>query len=133
KNIPSFTHLIYIYLYLQRTHINVTGIKTILLCVCWRLGKPGAARSGSPRSRGKGIVEQCCVRGCDLQHLESYCAKPKKVRRDVPASLQQTLVRLQFYRYRSHSADFAFVKHRGISYPKNESHNLLTNPLDFLL
>uniref|UniRef100_A0A671PSX4 Insulin-like growth factor II n=1 Tax=Sinocyclocheilus anshuiensis TaxID=1608454 RepID=A0A671PSX4_9TELE len=54
-------------------------------------GKPGAARSGGPRSRGKGIVEQCCVRGCDLQHLESYCAKPKKVRRDVPASLQQTL------------------------------------------
>uniref|UniRef100_A0A672JZE8 Insulin-like growth factor I n=1 Tax=Sinocyclocheilus grahami TaxID=75366 RepID=A0A672JZE8_SINGR len=54
-------------------------------------GKPGAARSGGPRSQGKGIVEQCCVRGCDLQHLESYCAKPKKVRRDVPASLQQTL------------------------------------------
>ncbi|XP_039520153.1 insulin-like growth factor 3 isoform X2 [Pimephales promelas] len=54
-------------------------------------GKPGAARSGGPRSRGKGIVEQCCVRGCDLQHLESYCAKPKRVRRDVPASLQQTL------------------------------------------
>ncbi|XP_026105727.1 insulin-like growth factor I isoform X1 [Carassius auratus] len=54
-------------------------------------GKPGAARSGGPRSRGKGIVEQCCVRGCDLQHLELYCAKPKRVRRDVPASLQQTL------------------------------------------
>ncbi|XP_042617793.1 insulin-like growth factor I isoform X1 [Cyprinus carpio] len=54
-------------------------------------GKPGAARSGGPRSRGKGIVEQCCVRGCDLQHLESYCAKPKRVQRDVPASLQQTL------------------------------------------
>ncbi|XP_043103285.1 insulin-like growth factor 3 [Puntigrus tetrazona] len=54
-------------------------------------GKPGAARSGGPRSRGKGIVEQCCVRGCDLQHLESYCAKPKRVRREVPASLQQTL------------------------------------------
>uniref|UniRef100_A0A8C1UT23 Insulin-like growth factor 3 n=1 Tax=Cyprinus carpio TaxID=7962 RepID=A0A8C1UT23_CYPCA len=53
-------------------------------------GKPGAARSGGPRSRGKGIVEQCCVRGCDLQHLESYCAKPKRLRRDIPASLQQT-------------------------------------------
>ncbi|XP_016145967.1 insulin-like growth factor II isoform X2 [Sinocyclocheilus grahami] len=53
-------------------------------------GKPGAARSGGPRSRGKGIVEQCCVRACDLQHLESYCAKPKRLRRDVPASLQQT-------------------------------------------
>ncbi|XP_026125001.1 insulin-like growth factor I isoform X1 [Carassius auratus] len=53
-------------------------------------GKPGAVRSGGPRSRGKGIVEQCCVRGCDLQHLESYCAKPKRLQRDVPASLQQT-------------------------------------------
>ncbi|XP_050972720.1 insulin-like growth factor 3 [Labeo rohita] len=54
-------------------------------------GKPGASRSGGPRSRGKGIVEQCCVRGCDLQHLESYCAKPKRVQRDVPTSLPQTL------------------------------------------
>ncbi|XP_067249659.1 insulin-like growth factor 3 [Chanodichthys erythropterus] len=54
-------------------------------------GKPGGARSGGPRSRGKGIVEQCCVRGCDLQHLESYCAKPKRVRRDIPASPQQTV------------------------------------------
>nr|NP_001108522.1 insulin-like growth factor 3 [Danio rerio]ABY88869.1 insulin-like growth factor 3 [Danio rerio]ADO16598.1 insulin-like growth factor 3 transcript variant 1 [Danio rerio] len=54
------------------------------------IGKPGAARSGGPRSRGKGIVDQCCVRGCDLQHLELYCAKSKKVRRDVPASVLQT-------------------------------------------
>ncbi|XP_056319179.1 insulin-like growth factor 3 [Danio aesculapii] len=54
------------------------------------IGKPGAARSGGPRSRGKGIVDQCCVRGCDLQHLELYCAKSKKVRRDVSASPLQT-------------------------------------------
>ncbi|XP_051508939.1 insulin-like growth factor I [Myxocyprinus asiaticus] len=54
-------------------------------------GKPGGARSSGPRSRGKGIVEQCCIRGCDLQHLESYCAKPKRRRRQAPSSLQQTL------------------------------------------
>ncbi|XP_072223066.1 insulin-like growth factor 3 [Leuresthes tenuis] len=30
------------------------------------------------RSRGKGIVDLCCKSsGCDLQHLEMYCAKPK--------------------------------------------------------
>ncbi|MCI4380477.1 hypothetical protein PGIGA_G00240430 [Pangasianodon gigas] len=44
-------------------------------------GHPGAVRSAGPRRRGKGIVEQCCVKGCDLQHLEHYCAKPKRERR----------------------------------------------------
>lgn len=30
------------------------------------------------RPRGKGIVDQCCrPTGCDLHHLEMYCAKPK--------------------------------------------------------
>ncbi|XP_023186414.1 insulin-like growth factor I isoform X2 [Xiphophorus maculatus] len=31
-----------------------------------------------PRPRGKGIVDQCCrSSGCELYHLEMYCAKPK--------------------------------------------------------
>ncbi|CAL8324256.1 unnamed protein product [Merluccius merluccius] len=31
------------------------------------------------RPRGKGIVDHCCSSvGCDLQHLELYCAKSKK-------------------------------------------------------
>uniref|UniRef100_A0A3Q2Q8F7 Insulin-like growth factor I n=1 Tax=Fundulus heteroclitus TaxID=8078 RepID=A0A3Q2Q8F7_FUNHE len=31
-----------------------------------------------PRPRGKGIVDQCCKSsGCELYHLEMYCAKPK--------------------------------------------------------
>ncbi|XP_077410145.1 insulin-like growth factor 3 [Vanacampus margaritifer] len=31
------------------------------------------------RPRGKGIVDKCCrSNGCDLQHLEMYCAKTKK-------------------------------------------------------
>ncbi|XP_060930670.1 insulin-like growth factor I [Limanda limanda] len=41
------------------------------------LGK-GTWSGYGPRPRGKGIVDQCCrTGGCDLQHLEKYCAKPK--------------------------------------------------------
>ncbi|XP_036388660.1 insulin-like growth factor 3 [Megalops cyprinoides] len=43
-------------------------------------GKVAGLRSGT-RLKGKGIVEQCCLRGCDLQHLEAYCAKPRRSRR----------------------------------------------------
>ncbi|XP_028849203.1 insulin-like growth factor 3 [Denticeps clupeoides] len=54
-------------------------------------GKAGGLR-GAVRSRGKGIVENCCVRGCDLQHLEKYCATtPKRGRRNTPLPLEQTL------------------------------------------
>ncbi|XP_036433995.1 insulin-like growth factor 3 [Colossoma macropomum] len=52
-------------------------------------GRVGGARHGGPRSRGNGIVEQCCVKGCDLQHLEKYCAKPKRRRRQAPTTTQQ--------------------------------------------
>ncbi|XP_023649367.1 insulin-like growth factor 3 [Paramormyrops kingsleyae] len=48
-------------------------------------GKVSGARGGA-RLRGKGIVEQCCLRGCDLQHLEAYCAKPHRARRHAPPS-----------------------------------------------
>ncbi|KAF4072706.1 hypothetical protein AMELA_G00266000 [Ameiurus melas] len=47
------------------------------------IGHPGAVRSAGPRRRGKGIVEQCCVKGCDLQYLEHYCARPKRERRHM--------------------------------------------------
>ncbi|XP_037628987.1 insulin-like growth factor 3 [Sebastes umbrosus] len=41
------------------------------------LGKGTWSGYGS-RPRGKGIVDQCCrPAGCELQHLEMYCAKPK--------------------------------------------------------
>uniref|UniRef100_A0A3P8XPP1 Insulin-like domain-containing protein n=1 Tax=Esox lucius TaxID=8010 RepID=A0A3P8XPP1_ESOLU len=45
------------------------------------------------RVKGKGIVEQCCLKPCDLQHLESYCAKPKRSRRRAPLTPQQVKVR----------------------------------------
>uniref|UniRef100_A0A8B9LG24 Insulin-like growth factor 3 n=1 Tax=Astyanax mexicanus TaxID=7994 RepID=A0A8B9LG24_ASTMX len=53
-------------------------------------GRGGGGRYGGPRSRGKGIVEQCCVKGCNLQHLEQYCAKPKRGRRQAPTAQQIT-------------------------------------------
>ncbi|KAI3357467.1 hypothetical protein L3Q82_015507, partial [Scortum barcoo] len=41
------------------------------------LGKGSWSGYGA-RPRGKGIVDQCCrPSGCELQHLELYCAKPK--------------------------------------------------------
>uniref|UniRef100_A0A3Q3APG9 Insulin-like domain-containing protein n=1 Tax=Kryptolebias marmoratus TaxID=37003 RepID=A0A3Q3APG9_KRYMA len=41
------------------------------------LGK-GSWSGYGPRPRGKGIVDQCCKSsGCELQYLETYCAKPK--------------------------------------------------------
>ncbi|MED6251936.1 hypothetical protein ATANTOWER_004833 [Ataeniobius toweri] len=41
------------------------------------LGK-GSWSGYGPRPRGKGIVDQCCKSsGCELYHLEMYCAKPK--------------------------------------------------------
>ncbi|XP_028265306.1 insulin-like growth factor 3 [Parambassis ranga] len=41
------------------------------------LGK-GSWSGYRARPRGKGIVDQCCKSsGCELYHLEKYCAKPK--------------------------------------------------------
>ncbi|KPP69752.1 hypothetical protein Z043_111478 [Scleropages formosus] len=48
-------------------------------------GKAATSRGGT-RLRGKGIVEQCCLRGCDLLDLEAYCAKPRRSRRFAPAA-----------------------------------------------
>ncbi|XP_041655596.1 insulin-like growth factor I [Cheilinus undulatus] len=52
-----------------------------LLFVCGDRGIYLGRGSGSrynTRPRGKGIVDQCCrPAGCELQHLELYCAKPK--------------------------------------------------------
>ncbi|XP_048858984.1 insulin-like growth factor 3 [Brienomyrus brachyistius] len=56
-------------------------------------GKVSGARGGT-RLRGKGIVEQCCLRGCDLQHLEAYCAKPRRARRHAPPTHPRTMEEL---------------------------------------
>uniref|UniRef100_A0A3Q1KCN9 Insulin-like domain-containing protein n=1 Tax=Anabas testudineus TaxID=64144 RepID=A0A3Q1KCN9_ANATE len=50
------------------------------------------------RPRGKGIVDQCCrPAGCELHHLEMYCAKPKRSRfLDSPFPLFFVLQAQQF-------------------------------------
>lgn len=52
------------------------------------------------RSRGKGIVDLCCLSsGCELHHLEMYCAKPRSQQTTyspsttVHATTQPNLVR----------------------------------------
>ncbi|XP_019907491.2 insulin-like growth factor 3 isoform X2 [Esox lucius] len=52
-------------------------------------GNSPRLRGSGTRVKGKGIVEQCCLKPCDLQHLESYCAKPKRSRRRAPLTPQQ--------------------------------------------
>ncbi|XP_060033294.1 insulin-like growth factor II isoform X2 [Erinaceus europaeus] len=37
--------------------------------------------SRGSRRGGRGIVEECCFRGCDLALLETYCASPAKSER----------------------------------------------------
>ncbi|XP_071378394.1 insulin-like growth factor 1 [Centroberyx affinis] len=58
-----------------------SDLLTDLIFVCGErgiyLGKGNWSGYGT-RPRGKGIVDHCCQpAGCDLQHLEMYCAKPK--------------------------------------------------------
>ncbi|KAK7883942.1 hypothetical protein WMY93_027065 [Mugilogobius chulae] len=52
----------------------------------WKRGWSGYG----PRPRSKGIVDQCCLGpGCDLQHLEKYCAKAKKPATTSSSSTQR--------------------------------------------
>ncbi|KAG9475646.1 hypothetical protein GDO78_003841 [Eleutherodactylus coqui] len=48
----------------------------------------------SNRRSSRGIVEECCFRSCDLDLLETYCAKPVKNERDLstaPATAMPSL------------------------------------------
>ncbi|KAI5095410.1 insulin-like growth factor 3, partial [Silurus meridionalis] len=60
-------------------------------------GHPGAARNAGARHRSRGIVEQCCIKGCDLQHLEHYCAKPKRERRHTRHTASRLHTEDQFW------------------------------------
>ncbi|XP_035769507.1 insulin-like growth factor I [Neolamprologus brichardi] len=52
-----------------------------LMFVCGDRGiylRKGLWSGYGARSRGKGIVDLCCLSsGCELHHLEMYCAKPR--------------------------------------------------------
>uniref|UniRef100_A0A3Q1GBR3 Insulin-like growth factor I n=1 Tax=Acanthochromis polyacanthus TaxID=80966 RepID=A0A3Q1GBR3_9TELE len=53
------------------------------------LGKGSWSGYGA-RPRGRGIVDQCCRSGgCELEHLETYCAKPRSETHDTatPATM----------------------------------------------
>ncbi|XP_038579343.1 insulin-like growth factor I [Micropterus salmoides] len=58
-----------------------TDLLSDLIFVCGDRGiyvGKGTWSGYGARPRGKGIVDQCCrPSGCELQHLEMYCAKPK--------------------------------------------------------
>ena len=53
--------------------------KKLMFVIIFFAGK-GTWSGYGARPRGKGIVDQCCQpAGCELQHLEMYCAKPKSL------------------------------------------------------
>ncbi|KAM6961176.1 insulin-like growth factor 2 [Aplochiton taeniatus] len=49
------------------------------------------SRASNRRPQHRGIVEECCFHGCDLNLLEQYCAKPAKSERDVSATSLQVI------------------------------------------
>lgn len=54
------------------------GLKWSQESCIWLSAGKGTWSGYGARPRGKGIVDQCCrPAGCELQHLEMYCAKPK--------------------------------------------------------
>ncbi|XP_075043991.1 insulin-like growth factor 2 isoform X2 [Mixophyes fleayi] len=56
----------------------------------------------SNRRYSRGIVEECCFRSCDLELLETYCAKPVKNERDlstVPATAMPPLNKDMYHKH----------------------------------
>ncbi|XP_075423026.1 insulin-like growth factor 2 isoform X1 [Ascaphus truei] len=56
----------------------------------------------SNRRSSRGIVEECCFRSCDLDLLETYCAKPAKNERDLstaPATVMPPLSKDLFHKH----------------------------------
>ncbi|KAM4723124.1 insulin-like growth factor 2 [Rhinophrynus dorsalis] len=76
--------------------------------VCGDRGFYFSTKSGRPNRRpNRGIVEECCFRSCDLELLETYCAKPTKSERDVSTVQMTALPPLNKELYHKH----AHVKH----------------------
>ncbi|KAM9302407.1 insulin-like growth factor 2 [Gastrophryne carolinensis] len=67
-------------------------------------GKSGYKKNTGRNNRrvNRGIVEECCFRSCDLDLLETYCAKPVKNERDVstaPASATPSLNKDMYHKH----------------------------------
>ncbi|XP_012816009.1 insulin-like growth factor II isoform X2 [Xenopus tropicalis] len=56
----------------------------------------------SNRRANRGIVEECCFRSCDLELLETYCAKPAKNERDVSTAPSTAIPPLNKDLYHKH-------------------------------
>ncbi|GAA6226776.1 insulin-like growth factor I [Lates japonicus] len=97
------------------------------------LGK-GTWSGYGARPRGKGIVDQCCrPAGCELQHLEMYCAKPKNQQHTTafPATTITTHTTTQPDMAQQFQAVFhkRLLEHRGApNSPKREAHRKKTQP-----
>ncbi|XP_062316172.1 insulin-like growth factor 3 [Osmerus eperlanus] len=70
-----------------------TELMSDLLFVCgdrgFHIGKPAGFRSRY-RLREHRIVDQCCLKGCSLNYMETYCAKPRSRRYVAPSPQQVT-------------------------------------------
>ncbi|XP_073327122.1 insulin-like growth factor 3 [Pagrus major] len=97
------------------------------------LGK-GTWSGYGARPRGKGIVDQCCrPAGCELQHLEMYCAKPKSQQHTTayPATTTALHTTTQLDTTQQFQAVFQkkLLEHLGTpNSPKREAYRKKTQP-----
>ncbi|KAM4017295.1 insulin-like growth factor 2 [Anomaloglossus baeobatrachus] len=61
----------------------------------------------SNRRPNRGIVEECCFRSCDLDLLETYCAKPVKNERDLSTAPATAIPSLSKDIYHKHSHKYS--------------------------
>ncbi|XP_073430152.1 insulin-like growth factor 2 [Dendrobates tinctorius] len=61
----------------------------------------------SNRRPNRGIVEECCFRSCDLDLLETYCAKPVKNERDLSTAPATAMPSLNKDIYHKHSHKYS--------------------------
>ncbi|XP_044125158.1 insulin-like growth factor II [Bufo gargarizans] len=59
------------------------------------------------RRYNRGIVEECCFRSCDLDLLETYCAKPMKNERDLSTAPATAMPSLNKDIYHKHSHKYS--------------------------
>ncbi|MGH0173095.1 UNVERIFIED_CONTAM: hypothetical protein FKN15_064427 [Acipenser sinensis] len=73
------------------------------------------------RGRVRGIVDLCCVRGCDLQLLEAYCAKPKQPVKPTPKPGSTATQQLTHPKRLARDLTSAHGRHRQIVFKQHPS------------
>ncbi|XP_077579107.1 insulin-like growth factor 3 [Stigmatopora nigra] len=108
-----------------------------LLFVCGDRGlylDKGTWSGYGSRPRGKGIVDKCCrSNGCDLHHLEMYCAKAKKQEQTTawPSTSTEPVTKKQMDTAYQFQAVFQkrLLQHLGApDSPKREAYRNKTKP-----